>query len=170
MTLVQRPALVTDRMRAVPPVLLAVLVAAVLHLLWWQFIATSGGDIGSTVGRTATSLGGELAAAQFNALLKGIAPLKGLSTRFGSTDAGGVKTSLVYEVGDTLSAVATYEGGAPSGSPGSSTTSGGTSTTAPGASVSIDWRFYKNWLIRASVGTSADIPKGEVDLLWQYRY
>ena len=45
MTLVQRPALVTDRMRAVPPVLLAVLVAAVLHLLWWQFIATSGGDI-----------------------------------------------------------------------------------------------------------------------------
>lgn len=132
--------------------------------------ATSGGDIGSTVGRTATSLGGELAAAQFNALLKGIAPLKGLSTRFGSTDAGGVKTSLVYEVGDTLSAVATYEGGAPSGSPGSSTTSGGTSTTAPGASVSIDWRFYKNWLIRASVGTSADIPKGEVDLLWQYRY
>ncbi|HEU5037795.1 MAG TPA: MFS transporter [Nocardioides sp.] len=46
MTLVQRPALaVPDRIRSVPPVLLAVLVAGVLHLLWWQFLATSGGDI-----------------------------------------------------------------------------------------------------------------------------
>ena len=46
MTLVQRPPLeVTGRVRSVPPVLLAVVVAAVLHLLWWQFLATSGGDI-----------------------------------------------------------------------------------------------------------------------------
>lgn len=46
MTLVQRPALeVTGPVRSMPPVILAVLVAAVLHLLWWQFLATSGGDI-----------------------------------------------------------------------------------------------------------------------------
>ncbi|WP_395655967.1 MFS transporter [Nocardioides sp.] len=46
MTLVQRPPLtMTGRSRTVSPVLLAVLVAAVLHLLWWQFLATSGGDI-----------------------------------------------------------------------------------------------------------------------------
>ncbi len=132
--------------------------------------SASKGTFGTTVEHAAADLGGELAAQQFNALLKGIAPLKGLSTRFGTTEAGGVKTSLVYQVGDTLSAVATYEGGAPSGTAGATTTSGGTSTTAPGASVSVDWRFYKNWLIRATVGTSADIPRGEVDLLWQYRY
>ena len=47
MTLVQRPSLVVPaRTRAtVPPVLAAVAVAGVLHLLWWQFVATSGGDI-----------------------------------------------------------------------------------------------------------------------------
>ena len=46
MTLVQRPALaVPGRVRSVPPVLAAVVVAGVLHLLWWQFLATSGGDI-----------------------------------------------------------------------------------------------------------------------------
>ena len=46
MTLVQRPTLVLpERIRSVPPVLAAVVVAAVLHLLWWQFLATSGGDI-----------------------------------------------------------------------------------------------------------------------------
>ena len=46
MTLVQRPALVMPgRIRSIPPVLGAVLVAGVLHLLWWQFVATSGGDI-----------------------------------------------------------------------------------------------------------------------------
>lgn len=46
MTLVERrPLVVPDRVRSVPPVLAALLVAGVLHLLWWQFLATSGGDI-----------------------------------------------------------------------------------------------------------------------------
>lgn len=50
MTLAQPPALaVPPRARSVPsalwPVGLAMLVAAVLHLVWWQFIASSGGDI-----------------------------------------------------------------------------------------------------------------------------
>jgi hypothetical protein len=46
MTLVERPPLVVpDRIRSVPPVVGALLVAGVLHLLWWQFLATSGGDI-----------------------------------------------------------------------------------------------------------------------------
>ncbi|MFO0591470.1 MAG: translocation/assembly module TamB domain-containing protein [Polyangiaceae bacterium] len=125
------------------------------------------------VGRKAADLGGELAAQQFNALLKGIAPLKGLSTKLGATDTGAVTTSLTYQVGDTIKATATYQGGSSGqtgGTPGSTTTTGGTSTTAPGASVSLDWRFYKSWLLRATVGTSSDLPKGEVDVLWQYRY
>lgn len=131
-------------------------------------VANAG--VGDKVGHAAADLGGDLAAAQFNALLKGIGPLKGLSTRLGSTDAGGMKTSLVYQVGDTLSAVATYEGGASTATPGTGSTTGSAGAAAPGAFVSVDWRFYKNWLIRATVGTSADVPKGEVDLLWQYRY
>lgn len=46
MTVVERPALVVpDRFRTAQPVLLAMLVAGVLHLVWWAFLANSGGDI-----------------------------------------------------------------------------------------------------------------------------
>jgi translocation and assembly module TamB len=129
----------------------------------------SGGSFGSAVGEAAVGIGGELAAQQFNQLLAGIEPLKGLSTRFGTTEAGSIKTSLVYEIGDTVTALATYEGAAPVGSVTTSASGTGDGMTGS-TSIAIDWRFYKNWLIRASVGTTADVPKGEVDLLWQYRY
>ena len=47
MTLAERPPAVVapPKLRALPPVLVAVLLAGILHVLWWQFIATSGGDI-----------------------------------------------------------------------------------------------------------------------------
>ena len=45
MTLVERPAFVVPARRPVPPVLLAVVVSGVLHLLWWRYVANSGGDI-----------------------------------------------------------------------------------------------------------------------------
>lgn len=127
--------------------------------------------LGQAVGETAFDIGGQLAAQQFNALLSGITPLKGLSTRLGAGESGGLKGSLVYQVGDTVTALASYEG---PGTGGSTSTSG-TSGTAPTGSLTLDWRFYRNWLIRAKVGarddqTSTDRFSGTVELLWQYRY
>jgi translocation and assembly module TamB len=120
-------------------------------------------------------VGGELAATQFNAILDGIAPLRGLSTRFGTTSEGTLRTSIVYELDDNLTALASYEG-APSGA--ASTT--GTSTAAPGGAasqrtgkteLSVDWRFHRNWSLRGTVGVGgAQSGSGIVDLLWQYRY
>lgn len=125
---------------------------------------------GAAVGETAIDYGGELAAQQFNALLAGLAPLKGLSTRLGAGESGGIKGSLVYQVGDTVTALATYEAGVPGGGSGTSEAS-----NAPSGSLTLDWRFYRNWLIRAKVGarddeTSTDRFTGTVELLWQYRY
>ncbi len=46
MTVAQRPALAfPGRFRIAPPVVVAMLVGGVLHVLWWLFLANSGGDI-----------------------------------------------------------------------------------------------------------------------------
>lgn len=126
--------------------------------------------VGTAVGQTAADLGGELAAQQLNALLGSFVPLKGLSTRLGASEAGGLKGSLVYRVGDTVTALATYEGAAPGGGASSAGAGAGAS-----GSLTLDWRFYRNWLIRAKLGareeaSSPDRFTGTVELLWQYRY
>lgn len=136
--------------------------------------STPSPTFGQTVGETAFDIGGDLAAQQFNALLAGFAPLKGLSTRLGASEGGGIKGSLVYQVGDTVTALATYEGGAPGGVTGGGA-GGSTAAGAPSGSLTLDWRFYRNWLIRAKVGarddpSSTDRFTGTVELLWQYRY
>ncbi|MEZ4313131.1 MAG: translocation/assembly module TamB domain-containing protein [Polyangiaceae bacterium] len=134
---------------------------------------STGRGVSGAVGDTAVDIGGDLAAQQINALIGSITPLKGLSTRLGASESGGLKGSLVYQVGDTVTALATYEGTGPTGSSGATGT--GQSQASAVGSLTLDWRFYKNWLIRAKVGakddaTSADRFTGTVELLWQYRY
>ncbi|MBK8258395.1 MAG: translocation/assembly module TamB domain-containing protein [Polyangiaceae bacterium] len=131
--------------------------------------STPSRGVQATVGETAVDIGGDFAAQQVNALLGTITPLKGLSTRFGASESGGLKGSLVYQLGDTVTALASYEGGSLSNAP---TTTG---TQSSVGSLSVDWRFYKNWLIRAKVGardesTAEDRFTGTVEILWQFRY
>jgi len=134
---------------------------------------TSGGQ---TAGGMAAGVGGEIAAAQFNTILKGIAPLRGLSTKVGTTSEGTIRTTIVYELDDELTAGASYEG-----APSSNTeTSTGTATAAPGGAasqrtgrteISVDWRFLRNWTLRGTVGVGGtQSESGILDLLWQYRY
>ncbi|WP_159397353.1 translocation/assembly module TamB domain-containing protein [Sorangium cellulosum] len=128
-------------------------------------------------GGVAASVGSELAAAQFNALLSGIAPLRGLSTRFGTTSDGTLRTSLVYRLNDDLTAQATFqESTAPSAATG---TSGATGLPPGGAAgdsgtrteITIDWRFDRHWTLRGTLGLDErDTTSGVIDLLWQYRY
>lgn len=129
-------------------------------------------------GGVAVGVGGELASAQFNAILNGITPLRGLSTRFGTTSEGALRTSIVYELDDDLTALASYEGAPATGATASTTTSpSGTAGGAAGASrsgrteLSVDWRFHRNWSLRGTVGVGgAQTSSGILDLLWQYRY
>ncbi|KYG03214.1 hypothetical protein BE21_52835 [Sorangium cellulosum] len=128
---------------------------------------------GVAVGRVAASVGSELATAQFNALLSGIAPLRGLSTRFGTTADGALRTSLVYRLNDDLTAQATFQEGAVQGTTGESgPTPGGTaSERGTRTEVTIDWRFDEHWTLRGTVGVDErQTTSGVLDLLWHYRY
>ncbi|WP_437565235.1 translocation/assembly module TamB domain-containing protein [Sorangium sp. So ce542] len=128
---------------------------------------------GLAVGRVAASVGSELATAQFNALLSGIAPLRGLSTRFGTTADGTLRTSLVYRLNDDLTAQATFQEGAVQGttSEGGPTTGGTASERGTRTEVTIDWRFDEHWTLRGTVGVDErQTTSGVLDLLWHYRY
>ncbi|WP_437720028.1 translocation/assembly module TamB domain-containing protein [Sorangium sp. So ce861] len=128
---------------------------------------------GVAVGRVAASVGSELATAQFNALLSGIAPLRGLSTRFGTTADGTLRTSLVYRLNDDLTAQATFQEGSVQGTTSESgPTPGGTaSERGTRTEVTIDWRFDEHWTLRGTVGVDErQTTSGMLDLLWHYRY
>ncbi|HVY49283.1 MAG TPA: translocation/assembly module TamB domain-containing protein, partial [Minicystis sp.] len=154
-----------------------------------------GGDFSQTqqqssaqqfAGGVAAGVGGSLAAQQFNALLSGIAPLRGFSTRINTAQDGSLQGSLVYDISDKFSATATFDqSGSTSGTPAppgytASTSSGGlpvggyggtaAQRTGPTTTISVDWHFWKNWLLRGSVGLGADQPMSGLDFLWQYRY
>ncbi|WP_437933191.1 translocation/assembly module TamB domain-containing protein [Sorangium sp. So ce341] len=128
---------------------------------------------GVAVGRVAASVGSELATAQFNALLSGIAPLRGLSTRFGTTADGTLRTSLVYRLNDDLTAQATFQEGSVQGTTSESgPTPGGTaSERGTRTEITIDWRFDEHWTLRGTVGVDErQTTSGVLDLLWHYRY
>ncbi|WP_437594868.1 translocation/assembly module TamB domain-containing protein [Sorangium sp. So ce1000] len=129
---------------------------------------------GLAAGGVAASVGSELAAAQFNALLSGIAPLRGLTTRFGTTSEGTLRTSLVYRLNDDLTALATFQEGAQqSASARSSGAAAGGTASERGTrtEVTIDWRFDEHWTLRGTVGVDErQTTSGMLDLLWQYRY
>ncbi|WP_437892809.1 translocation/assembly module TamB domain-containing protein [Sorangium sp. So ce124] len=129
---------------------------------------------GLAAGGVAASVGSEIAAAQFNALLSGIAPLRGLTTRFGTTSEGTLRTSVVYRLSDNLTAQATFQEGAQQSASAASSgpTPGGTaSERGTRTEVTIDWRFNEHWTLRGTVGVDErQTTSGMLDLLWQYRY
>jgi translocation and assembly module TamB len=123
--------------------------------------------------KAAGAVGGELATAQVNALLSQIAPIEGLRTKIGTTDEGRLRTSVVYQVGDKVTAQASYEGGTNlGGGQGGSPEAQGVRTE-----LSVEWRFRKNWMLRGTLGLTGQTQPGQqqqpssgLDVLWQYRY
>jgi translocation and assembly module TamB len=129
--------------------------------------SASAADVAANV------VGGEIASSQINAILSQIAPLRGLSTRVGTTEAGRLRTSVVYELGDKVTAKASVEG-TPAGErlEGVPSASGAAQSSGNRTEVNVDWRFYKNWALRGSFGFGGanQQPSSGVDLFWQYRY
>jgi translocation and assembly module TamB len=113
---------------------------------------TPAGSTKTSVGQMAGGVAVDLAAAQVNALFAGT-PFR---AKVGTTEQGRLKTGVVYELGDTVTAGAAVE--APS------------ADDSGGAEVNIDWRFKRNWTLRGSFGVGRDQPRSGVDVLWQYRY
>jgi translocation and assembly module TamB len=134
-------------------------------------------------GGVATNAAGSVAAQQFNSLLSGIGPLRGLSTRIATNQDGSLATSLVYDISDKFSATATFDNGTgqTQGAPGATTSSQASSLPMNGfggtaaqqgtrTQLSVDWHFWRNWLLRGSVILGEDQPTSGLDFLWQYRY
>jgi translocation and assembly module TamB len=129
--------------------------------------SSSAADVAANV------VGGEIASTQINAVLSQIAPLRGLSTRLGTSDSGQLRTTVMYELSDTVKAQASYEG-LPNGSrlDGTTTTASDAAGSTNRTEINIDWRFYNNWLLRGSFGFGGvnQQPSSGLDMLWQYRY
>ncbi len=111
----------------------------------------------------AAALSRGIAAAQFNSLLGDIVP--GLSASFSNSD-GYTGTTVVYQVSDEVVARATLEQaeGAESRAGGE-----GAGDAAARTSLSIDWRFAPNWLLRGTIGVGQGASSG-LDVLYQFRY
>ncbi|EYF06929.1 translocation/assembly module TamB domain-containing protein [Chondromyces apiculatus] len=149
-------------------------------LLFGSGQSTDESSSGSTgAGGVAADVGGSIASSQLDALIQGLTPLRGLSTTLGTTETGGLKTGVAYEIGNNLTAAATYEEASKSRTAGGGATTGTTSGTPTGAAgsvgarteFSVDWRFHRNWLIRGTVGVgNTQTSSGVLDVLWQYRY
>lgn len=127
--------------------------------------SASAADVAANV------VGGEIASTQINAMLSQIAPLRGLSTRVGTSDSGRLRTTVMYELGDTVTAQASYEG-IPNGARLEGIRTQDPSDSTNRTEINIDWRFYRNWSLRGSFGFGGvnQQPSSGLDLLWQYRY
>lgn len=127
-----------------------------------------GGDAGledTAGGGRAANLGGALFAAQLNGLLGGVVP--GLSTSAGTSSEGYAEAKLSYQLSDSVTASATYES-----AQGSAVDAAARSTSndfSARTTFSLDWRFYKGFLLRGNLGVGDDANRG-VDILWNHRY
>ncbi|WP_437476602.1 translocation/assembly module TamB domain-containing protein [Sorangium sp. So ce1014] len=127
----------------------------------------SGGG-SNAAGGVAAGVGTGLASAQINMILQSIGPLQNFETQLDTTDEGALKTTVGYQLGEQVTASASYEAG-PTGQG-----QGAGSPSSPAAArarteVSLEWRFRRDWSVRAGMATG-ESPGTTLDLLWKHRY
>ena len=118
--------------------------------------STLGASSGGTV-VPGQSLAAQLIAQQFSTQIAG-----NISTSVGANDDGSLRPGLVYNSGDKVIELSTYGAG------GQGT--GASASKGQHTLVTIDWRFWRNWLLRGRVDVGSDQTTSGVDVLWQYRY
>lgn len=106
-------------------------------------------------------LAAQLIAQQFSTQIAG-----NISTSIGTNDDGSFRPGLVYNSGDKVIELSTYEAGGSQGG----TTAGAAQPKGQRTQVTVDWRFWHNWLLRGRVDAGSDQTRMGVDVLWQYRY
>ncbi|WP_437284431.1 translocation/assembly module TamB domain-containing protein [Sorangium sp. So ce406] len=129
----------------------------------------SGGG-SSAAGGVAAGVGTGLASAQINMILQSIGPLQNFETQLDTTDQGALKTTVGYQLGQRVTASASYEAGSTGQGTGTGTARGGTANSAQARTeVSLEWRFRRDWSVRAGMATGEN-PGTTLDLLWKHRY
>ena len=116
--------------------------------------ASSAGSAGGLPGQ---SLAAQLIAQQFSTQIAG-----NISTSIGANDDGSLRPGLTYNSGDKVIELSTY------GATGQGT--GASASKGQHTLITIDWRFWRNWLLRGRVDVGSDQTTSGVDVLWQYRY
>ncbi len=94
------------------------------------------------------SLATQLIAQQFSAQIA-----QNISTSIGTGDDGSIRPGLTYRHDNLSVDVSTYS-----------------NTRAQHSLGTVDWRFYRNWVLRGRVDVGSDTQTSGLDLLWQYRY
>ncbi|WP_437302720.1 translocation/assembly module TamB domain-containing protein [Sorangium sp. So ce388] len=128
----------------------------------------SGGG-SSAAGGVAAGVGTGLASAQINMILQSIGPLQHFETQLDTTDQGALKTTVGYQLGQRVTASASYEAGSTGNEQGAGSAPGNAPGTQARAEVSLEWRFRRDWSVRAGMATGEN-PATTLDLLWKHRY
>jgi translocation and assembly module TamB len=115
---------------------------------------TSDGGLGASTAGAGAGIAGGVITEGLNDLISGVIPA--ISTRIETSESGNPKPEVAIQISSRVSARLGYAVGAPT--PGDS---------PDRASVTLDWRFYKNWSIAAEVG---DHGSTSVDVVWRMRY
>ena len=87
-----------------------------------------------------------------------------VSTSVSATEDGTFRPGLVYNSGDKIIELSTY------GATGNTPTGGGAALKGQRTVITVDWRFWRNWMLRGRVDAGSDQTTSGVDVLWQYRY
>ncbi|WP_104983233.1 translocation/assembly module TamB domain-containing protein [Sorangium cellulosum] len=128
---------------------------------------SSGSGSGATSG-VAAGVGTGLASAQINMILQSIGPLQNFETQLDTTEEGALKTTVGYQLGQRVTASASYEAGGAS-QDGRTTTPNDPAGARGRTEVSLEWRFRREWSLRAGFATGEDMATS-LDLLWKHRY
>ncbi|WP_437669547.1 translocation/assembly module TamB domain-containing protein [Sorangium sp. So ce131] len=131
---------------------------------------SSGSGSGGATSGVAAGVGTGLAAAQINMILQSIGPLQNFETQLNTTEGGALKTTVGYQLGQRVTASASYEAGG-SAQDGQTTSASDGAGAKARTEVSLEWRFRREWSLRAGFATAGEEAAATtLDLLWKHRY
>lgn len=134
--------------------------------------SSAGAGADTQDGSVANTVGASVASSGLNSILKSTA-LHRLSADLGTTDEGNFRSGLEYQINDSFSVGAATE---QINESAQRTTTGAVQQRQAQRldEVSGEWRFWRNWSLRGSIGRKEGQDSSSallgVDVLWQYRY
>jgi translocation and assembly module TamB len=90
-----------------------------------------------------------------------------VSTSVGTAADGNPQAGLAYDWGRARIGVSTYYGAGASGAPGSA---GAAAPQGQRTVVTLDWRFWRSWVLQGHADVGADQETVGAELFWQHRF
>jgi translocation and assembly module TamB len=90
-----------------------------------------------------------------------------VSTRVGTADDGSPQAGLVYDAGAAKLGVSTYYGVGAAGAPSAA---GAAALQGERTVLTLDWRFWRNWVLQGRADLGGDQQTLGADVFWQHRF